>query len=83
MVDRFEGMIVQYDERKSWGFIQGSSHSHIFFHRSNCSPGFQPELGVNVTYVIGKPFNLGKPEQAIDVRGNVVVTTESGAAGGL
>ncbi len=65
---RYDGVIVRYDERKQWGFIQGSSVD-IFFHKANCAKDFQPTLGASVTYEIGKPFSLGKPQQAVDVRG--------------
>ncbi len=64
----YRGTVVRYDERKQWGFIQGSSVD-IFFHRANCANDFQPTLGASVTYEIGKPFTIGKPDQAIDVRG--------------
>ena len=66
----FYGKIVSYCERKQWGFIQGNSEQQrIFFHRANCVQGFQPQLGDDIEYEIGKPFTLGKPEQAVDVRG--------------
>ena len=62
---RYQGIVVQYDQTKRWGFIRGSSVD-IFFHRSNCN--FKPELGAAVEYEIGKPFTLGKSPQAVDVR---------------
>ena len=65
----YQGIVIQYDQRKQWGFIRAVSGDEIFFHRSNCVSGFQPELGADVEYEIGKPFTLGKPNQAIDVRG--------------
>jgi cold shock CspA family protein len=65
----YRGLVVRYDERKQWGFIQGNSGEEIFFHRANCVSGFQPQLGVDVEYEIGKPFSLGKKDQAVDVRG--------------
>jgi cold shock CspA family protein len=64
----YRGIVVRYDERKQWGFIQGNSGEEIFFHRANCVSGFQPQLGTGVEYEIGKPFTIGKPDQAIDVR---------------
>lgn len=62
---RYQGIIIQYDQVKRWGFIQGSS-GDIFFHCSNCN--FEPELGAAVEYEIGKPFTLGKKPQAVVVR---------------
>ena len=72
----FYGKIVSYCERKQWGFIQGnySEQQRIFFHRANCE--CQPRLGDDVEYQIGKPFTLGKPEQAVNVR-----LAESGVGG--
>ena len=71
----YRGIVVSYDQRKRWGFIQGSS-GEIFFHWANCVSGFQPELGANVEYEIGKPFSLGKKDQAVNI-----TPVESGADG--
>jgi hypothetical protein len=64
-----QGVIEMYHPRKQWGFVRESDGAKWFFHRDNCVSGFQPELGVVVEFLIGPPFVLGKPDQAIDVRG--------------
>jgi hypothetical protein len=62
------GMVVAFQERKRWGFIEESDGSRWFFHTDNAEKGFQVRLGVYVTFEIGPPLTLGKPDQAIDVR---------------
>lgn len=62
------GTISGYDERKRYGYIQyAGSTEEIYFHISNCMTGFKPALGVEVEFQLGKPFKMGKPEQAVDV----------------
>lgn len=63
------GTVVVFQEKKRWGFIEESDGSRWFFHTDNAEKGFQPRLGVFVTFQIGPPLTLGKPDQAVDVRG--------------
>jgi cold shock CspA family protein len=63
------GVIVTFQERKGWGFIESRDDGggRWFFHRDNCQKGFQPRLGVSVTFLIGPPLTLGKSDQAVEV----------------
>jgi hypothetical protein len=63
------GIVSKYCEVRQYGYIQDKDGVEIFFHRANCVRGFVPELGVAVEYKIGKPFRLGKPDQAVEVNG--------------
>ena len=62
-----QGIVVQFNPRKQWGFIQGINGIKYFFHLDNCPKGFAPTLGMHVEYVVGPSWSLGKPDQALDV----------------
>jgi cold shock CspA family protein len=78
----YEGQIVLYNIRKSWGFIhRDGDGERIFFHLSNVAPGFTPSLGLRVAFEMIPPLSLGYHDQAGNVReapATVVVEGEGG-----
>jgi cold shock CspA family protein len=62
-----QGIVEQFNPRKQWGFVRDIDGTKFFFHLDNCAKGFTPRLGMDVEYVVGPAFTLGKPDQALDV----------------
>ena len=62
-----KGIIVAYNLRKKWGFIEKEDGTSRFFHATN-SPGFEPKLGMLVRFELAAPFKLGQKDQAINLR---------------
>jgi cold shock CspA family protein len=73
-----QGIITLYHTKKGWGFITEGSQEW-FFHVDNCWPGYKPQLGDAVEFLIAPPISLGKNDQAIDVR---TVGWQEGMVGG-
>lgn len=71
------GIIEMYQPKRQFGFVIDSSGKSYYFHRANCVPGFNPQLGAPVEFQIAPPYVLGKPDQAVDVR-NVLESEGSG-----
>ncbi len=69
MVTAHRGIVATYHRTKQWGFLREKDGTQWFFHLDNCVSGFQSQIGVSVEFLIGPPFTIGKPDQAIDVRG--------------
>lgn len=76
-----QGVIEMYNPRKQWGFVRENNGAKWFFHRDNCTPGFQPRLGLTVEFKISPPFSIGKSDQATDMREVQSIAPESGVGG--
>ena len=64
----YQGKITLYNQPKGWGFISRDDGEQIFFHVANKISSFLPALGARVEFEMGPPLELGKKDQAINLR---------------
>ena len=64
----YQGKITLYNQPKGWGFITRDDGEQIFFHVSNKIKNCFPALGVRVEFEMGPPLEIGKKDQAVNLR---------------